>query len=51
MLLTGAAGALGLLAGDAIAPAAHAMACTDGDVVLGSLNIASTVTFINIVQV
>jgi len=46
LLLAGAAGALGLLAGEAIAPATPARAGTDGDVVLGSLNIASTTTTI-----
>ena len=46
VLLAGAAGALGVLAGEAIAPAASAQAGTDGDVVLGTLNIASSATTI-----
>jgi hypothetical protein len=46
-LLAGAAGALGLLAGEAITTAAPAQAGTDGDVVLGTLNIASTTTTID----
>jgi hypothetical protein len=48
-LLAGAAGALGLLAGEAIASATPAQACTDGDVVLGSLNIAASTTTIDTV--
>jgi hypothetical protein len=47
LLLAGAAGAVGLLAGEAIAPATPARAGTDGDVVLGSLNIASSATTID----
>jgi len=46
LLLAGAAGALGLLAGEAIAPATAAQAGTDGDVVLGGLNNASSTTTI-----
>ena len=46
VLLAGAAGAIGVLAGEAIAPAAPAQAGTDGDVVLGTLNIASSATTI-----
>ena len=49
LLLAGAAGALGLLAGEAIAPATPAQAGTDGDVVLGSLNNASSTTTIDTV--
>ena len=49
LLLAGAAGALGLLAGEAIAPATAAQAGTDGDVVLGALNNASTTTTIDTV--
>jgi ABC-type transport system substrate-binding protein len=49
LLLAGAAGALGLLAGEALAPATPAQAGTDGDVVLGSLNNASTTTTIDTV--
>ena len=49
LLLAGAAGALGLLAGEAIAPATPAQAGTDGDVVLGALNNASTTTTIDTV--
>ena len=47
LLLAGAAGALGLLASEAIAPATPARAGTDGDVVLGTLNIASSATTID----
>ena len=49
LLLAGAAGALGLLAGEAIAPATPAQAGTDGDVVLGTLNNASSTTTIDTV--
>jgi hypothetical protein len=48
-MLAGAAGVLGLLAGEAIAPATSAQAGTDGDVVLGTLNIAATTTTIDTV--
>ncbi|MGI9005167.1 MAG: hypothetical protein ACR2FU_03040 [Streptosporangiaceae bacterium] len=47
VLLAGAAGAVGLLAGEPIGPAAPARAGTDGDVVLGTLNFASSATSIN----
>jgi hypothetical protein len=50
VLLAGAAGALGLLAGEAIAPATAAQAGTDGDVVLGGLNNASTTTTIQTIS-
>src|ERR1017187_1743560 len=49
LLLAGAAGALGVLAGQAIAPATPALAGTDGDVVLGALNNASSTTTIDTV--
>ncbi len=49
LLLAGAAGALGLLAGEAITQATPAQAGTDGDVVLGALNNASTTTTIDTV--
>ncbi len=49
LLLAGAAGALGLLAGEAIASATPAQAGTDGDVVLGALNNASSTTTIDTV--
>ncbi len=50
LLLAGAAGALGLLAGETIAPATRAQAGTDGDVVLGALNNASSTTTIDTVS-
>lgn len=49
-LLTGAAGALGLLAGEVITSATPAQAGTDGDVVLGALNTASTTTTIDTIK-
>jgi len=45
-LLAGAAGALGLLAGETVLAAAPAQAGTDGDVVLGARNFSSTTTSI-----
>ncbi len=46
-LLAGAAGVLGLLAGETIAQATPAQAGTDGDVVLGATNTTSSVTIID----
>lgn len=46
-LLAGAAGALGLLAGETVLGGTSALAGTDGDVVLGAENTAYSVTAID----